>query len=226
MTNAEAFIAQRRALVDYLRALPDEAWTDDVRTRVDELVAAYREALAGTADETTAEADAGGRGGTVDDLERVAAALESTYAQQSHDRWDGPTDALRTRHPIGIGVQTLMYDVHRRAQEIATAAGRPFQPPADVTKALAAAVVWRVSGHVEVPVRVVIGDDEYMLGGGEPEGTLHTDHDGLVAVATGHAAPEQLGDRWRVEGSDDVREAVARTFSADWGDPEVSITER
>jgi hypothetical protein len=154
--------------------------------------------------------------------------LEATYAEQSDDRWDGPTDQMRTRHPIGIGVQTLMYDVHRRATQIARMTGVPFAPGQAVTEAVAAAVVWRVGGHVEVPVRVVIegSDEEYMLGGGEPEATVRTDHDGLVAVATGRATPQELGGRWAFEGPDHVRDAVERSFSADWGDPEVSTTDR
>ena len=228
MSNTEAFVAQRHSLVQYLRGLPGDAWTDELRAQVSELVAAYRDALAGTSDETTADADHNVTGGDLDDLEQLAARLEATYSEQSDDRWDRPVEEMRTRHPVGIGVQTLMYDVHRRVHDIAKATGTAFEPPEEVTAAVAAAVVWRLSGHVEVPIRVVVGDgaEEYMLGGGEPEATLRTDHDALVAVATGHAAPAELGDRWQVDGSEEVREAVERSFSADWGDPEVYVFER
>lgn len=230
MSNAEAFVAQRRTVVEYLRSLPESAWTDEVTAAVSDIVSAYRDALGGTNDETLAVADDDAAGGGIDELEQIGPELEATYAQESDERWDRPTEELRTRHPIGIGVQTLMYDVHRRASEISRATGVPFTAAADVTAAVAAAVVWRVAGHVEVPVRVVVrgGADELMLGGGEPEGTLRTDHDAIVAVATGHASVTELEQqgRWQIDGSDELREAVARSFSADWGDPEVSVTDR
>lgn len=107
-----------------------------------------------------------------------------------------------------------------RAAELAAAEQGAGDPGMDdvfgrACDAAVAAVVWRAADKVEAPVRIILetGGD-YVVGAGEPEAVLRTDHEAVLEVAGGRADPAELArsGRWRFDGTDDARRAFERTF--------------
>lgn len=210
--NVDGMIAQRRALTAWLRALPAEAWNDEVRRVVDRLCRLYVLAVDGE----LAVAVADDRVEAAATLDRIAGAAELTFAEAADDRWDLPRDEFRAEGgTTEMGIEGVMASLHIAAVELGRLTGREVPIPDDAREAAIAAVVWRASGTIEAPVRIVVEDGkEYMVGPGEPEATLYADHSAVLAVACGRAEPAALAaeGRWRFEGPDEAREAFERTF--------------
>lgn len=210
--NVEGMIAQRRALSAWLRELPVEAWSDDVRRVVDRLCRLYVQAVDGS----PAAAVPDDRVEAAATLDRIAGAAETTFAEHADDRWDLPRDEFRAEGgTTEMGIEGVMASLHIAAVELRRLTGRDVPIPDDAREAAIAAVVWRASGTIEAPVRIVVEDgSEYMVGAGEPEATVHADHEAVLAVACGWREPAELAaeGRWRFEGPDEAREAFERTF--------------
>lgn len=210
--NVEGMIAQRRALSEWLRRLPVEAWSDEVRRVVDRLCRLYVEAVDGELEVAVPD----DRVAAAETLDRIAGAAELTFAEAADDRWDLPREEFRAEGgTTEMGIEGVMASLHIAAVELGRLAGRDVPIPDDAREAAVAAVVWRASGTNEAPVRIVVEDGrEYMVGPGEPEATVHTDHEAVLAVACGWRRPAELEaeGRWRFEGPDEAREAFERTF--------------
>ena len=210
--NVDGMIAQRRALSDWLRDLPSEAWNDEVRRVVDRLCRLYVEAV--DRERTVAVPD--DRVAAAETLDRIAGAAELTFAEAADDRWDLPRDEFRAEGgTTSMGIEGVMASLHMAAVELGRVTGRDVAIPDDAREAAVAAVVWRASGTNEAPVRIVVGNgEEYMVGPGEPEATLYADHEAVLAVACGWSEPAALAaeGRWRFEGPEEAREAFERTF--------------
>lgn len=210
--NVDGMIAQRRALSDWLRALPVEAWNDEVRRVVDRLCRLYVEAVDGE----LAVAVPDDRGEAAAVLDRIAGAAELSFAEAADDRWDLPREEFRAEGgTTEMGIAGVMASLHIAAVELGRVTGRAVAIPDDAREAAIAAVVWRASGTNEAPVRIVVGNgEEYMVGPGEPEATLYTDHEAVLAVACGWRDPAALAaeGRWRFEGPEEAQEAFERTF--------------
>jgi hypothetical protein len=211
--NVEGMVAQRRALVEYLRSLPPDAWTEELRAVVRHLADRYADALAGVDVAVPDEGD------PVDRLERCAEALERHFAEVAEHRWHLSREEFgRMEGTSGMDVVSLLLDLHRHAHQIGEWVGRPVPVPDEARDATAAALAWLAGDKVEAPVQVVLEDgDDYVIGSGPPEAVLHTDHDALVAVATGAARPDELvaAGRWSFEGPDDARRAFEESLRVD-----------
>lgn len=210
--NVDGMAAQRRALSNWLRALPGEAWDDEVRRVVDRLCRLYVEAVDGE----MAVAVPDDRVAAADTLDRIAGAAELTFAEAADDRWELPRDEFRAEGgTTEMGIEGVMASLHIAAVELGRLTGRGVPIPDDAREAAIAAVVWRASGTNEAPVRIVVEDgSEYMVGPGEPEATLYADHEAVLAVACGWSEPAALTaeGRWRFDGPEEAREAFERTF--------------
>jgi hypothetical protein len=217
--NVEGLVAQRRALVDYLRALPSDAWTDEVRAVVRHLADRYADALAGADVEVPDAGDPGDPGHQVDQLEQCAEALERHFAEVAEDRWHLSREEFgRVEGTSGMDMASVLLDLHRHAHQLGELVGRPVPVPDEARRATAAALAWLAGGKVEAPVQVVLEDgDDYVIGSGPPEAVLRTDHDALVAVATGEARPDELvaAGRWSFEGPDEARRAFEESLRVD-----------
>lgn len=240
--NVEGLIGQRRALTGYLHTLEPRDWdrtVDGERRTVKEvvtrLVAAYEAVREGNLDEVDGVATDDVDVTQLVDLppelllarfEEVAADVESRFAERADARWELSRDAFREGDgTMGMFLQQLVVDLHLQAYDIGEAVGRPVELPDEARTAAVAAVTWWLAGKVRPPVRLVLGDDEFMLGSGRPEATVETDHGTLLEVATGRrtvAEAEQAG-RWRFDGTDDQRQALAESFRLSWGGDEIAV---
>jgi uncharacterized protein (TIGR03083 family) len=243
--NVAGLIAQRRALMDFLADLPPEAWDQEVpdtggatvRDVVAHLIERYVEALTGTlppGDQGASDADvrspAGlGAGddpaGLLVELDQDATQLEEHFAERAEERWQLPAEEFgKLGGTSGMGVSGLLLDLHRHIHQISKAVGKRVPVPEESRDATAAALAWLVGDKVEAPVQVVLEDgDDYVIGSGPPEGVLRTDHDALIAVATGTARPEDLAaeGRWSFVGPPDARQEFERSLATTFGDPQV-----
>lgn len=210
--NVEGMIHQRQALSSWLRALPVEAWSDEVRRVVDRLCRLYVRAVDGDVEVAVPD----DRVEAAATLDRIAGAAELTFADRADDRWELPRDEFRAEGgTTEMGIEGVMAGLHIAAVELGRLTRRDVPVPDDARDAAIAAVVWRASGTNEAPVRIVLENGaEYMVGPGEPEATLHADHEAVLAVACGWSDPSELAAarRWRFEGSDEAREAFERSF--------------
>lgn len=206
-TNVEGMVAQRQSLSRWLRDLPVDEWNERVRVAVEELCAAYVRAV----DRDVPVIVPGDRAGAADTLDRVGQGVEATFADEADERWDtlSRQDFRREGGTTGMGIDELIARLYLTAVEL----GAPVV--AEARSAAVAAVVWRASDMVEAPVRIVLhGGEDYVVGPGEPEGTLTTDADTVLQVAYGVVGPGEAAaaGRWRFEGPAEAREAFERTF--------------
>jgi hypothetical protein len=210
--NVAGMVAQRQALSAWLRDLPATTWSGDVRILVDRLCRLYVRA----ADRDVPVVVPDDRHDAADVLDRIGAATELTFSESADDRWDLPRDEFRAEGgTTEMGVEGLMASLYLTAGELGELTGVPVAIPDDARDAAVAAVVWRASGLIEAPVHIVLDDgSDYVVGAGDPEAVLETDHEAVLAVAAGHADPRELAaaGRWRFKGPDEAREAFERTF--------------
>jgi len=226
--NVEGLVAQRRALVHWLEALPGPDWTPDVCRVVARLVDQYADALTGTlgpTQEATSHGPAEGDdpAGLLAELIRSAEDYESSFADEADDRWDELSrDEFRdVGGTTGLGMSGVVLALHRAAHALGRLTGRPVPVPPESQEAAVAALSWLAGDKVEAPVRVVIeGGPDFVIGSGPVTGTLRTDHDALIAVAIGEADVRWLaGDgRWSFDGPEAARDALARSLSTTFAD--------
>lgn len=211
-TNVAGMVAQRQALSAWLRDGSPDAWNEAVRSQVERLCAAYVRAV----DRDVAVTVPDDRHGAADLLDRIAQGAEATFAEQADERWDDlPRDEFRRQGgTTEMGIDGLIAALYMAALEL----GAPVPP--ESREAAVAAVVWRASDKVEAPVRIVLDTgDEFVVGPGEPEGTVTADADAVLQVAGGVTRPSELAaaGRWRFEGPAEAQEAFERTFRIDNG---------
>ncbi|HZQ26636.1 MAG TPA: maleylpyruvate isomerase N-terminal domain-containing protein [Acidimicrobiales bacterium] len=243
--NVAGLVAQRQALLAFLADLSPEAWDREVpgaggatvKDVVAHLAERYAEALSGTlppGDQGASDADVpspAGRGagddpaGLLVELDQYATELESHFAERAGERWSLPAVAFgKLGGTSGMGVAGLLLDLHRHIHQISQAVGARVPVPEESRDATAAALAWLVGDKVEAPVQVVLEDGaDYVIGSGPSVGVLRTDHDALVAVATGMARPEDMAaeGRWSFTGPRDGREAFEHALATTFGDPEL-----
>lgn len=209
--NVAGMVALREALSRRLREMPADAWSESVRTLVERVCAAYVRAV----DRDVAVTVPDDRVGAADALDRLGIGTEATFADRADDRWELARDEFRAEGgTTEMGIDELLATLYVAALRLDAAV------PSEAREAAVAAVVWRASDKVEAPVRIMLDSGgDYMVGPGEPEATLATDHDAVVQVAAGVAEPEALAaaGRWRFEGPREAREAFERTFRIDHG---------
>lgn len=209
--NVEAMVAQRRALVQWLRGLPAERWNEATRTVVERLCATYVRAV----DHDTPVTVPDDRTAAADTLDRVGQGAELTFTDRADDRWELSRDEFRSEGgTTEMGIDELMAALYLAAVEL----GAPVAPEA--RDAAVAAVVWRASDKVEAPVRIVLTTGaDYVVGPGEPEATLEADPEAVLEVAAGVSRPAELAaaGRWRFDGPAEAQEAFERTFRVDRG---------
>lgn len=211
-TNVEGMVAQRQALSAWLRDLPATAWGEGVRAAVAGLCAAYVRAVDRDVPVTVPD----DRVRAAEALDRVAQGVEATFADEADERWDtlSREDFRREGGTTEMGIDELMARLYLTAVEL----GAPVV--SEARSAAVAAVVWRASDMVEAPVRIVLdGGEDYVVGPGEPEGTLTTDADTVLQVAYGVVGPGEAAaaGRWRFDGPAEAQEAFERTFRVDRG---------
>lgn len=204
--NVEGMVAQREALSRWVRELPADRWDQSVRAVVERLCTTYVRAVDGDLDVTVPD----DRDGAADTLDRVGQGVELTFADRADDRWELSREEFRAEGgTTEMNIDEVIAALYVSAVEL----GAPIPPEA--REAAVAAVVWRASDKVEAPVRIVLDSGtHYMVGPGEPEAVLETDHDAVLAVAAGVTEPADLAaaGRWRFNGPDEAREAFERTF--------------
>lgn len=198
-TNAEGLAAQREALATWLRELPRDAWEEEVRTVVEAVCRRY--AAAAESDVEVSVPD--DPKAAADTLDRIGQATELTFADKAEP---GNKDG---------GIDTVMRELFEFAGYLGRLTGRPVPVPQASRDAAVAAAVWRAADKVEAPVRIVLeSGGDYVVGPGEPEAVLRTDHEAVLEVAGGKADPATLArsGRWTFEGPDDVRDAFNNSF--------------
>lgn len=230
--NTQGLVELREALSSQLRTLDADAWqrttTDGrtVRELVEHLVGLYAEAAAGTLDASDEHgAPAATESMSSDDLlaafDRVATRVESHFAEVAEERWDLSVEEVHALGgTVGMSTATLASDVYLHAVEIGRATGNVVDLTETSVDAAAAGVAWRAGEWVETSVHLVLGDgSDYVIGAGEPEGTLRTDPEALVLVATEQVAPTDLEaqGRWTFEGPAEVRRAFEESFHLSFG---------
>ena len=227
--NVEGLVAQRQALVAFLRSLKDDEWRATapsgatVADVVHALLGAYAAALAGSLDQPRAERDIPGdvaddAPALVEGLDRLGSELERTFAERADQRWELPTERFGDiGGTAGMGIAPVLLDVHRKSLAIGEALGRAVVMPEVARDAAVAAAVWLASDRVDGAARVVFDDgDEVVVGSGPADVTVHTDNETVLAVATDGAALDaaRRSGRWRVEGPDDAVERFESSFAA------------
>jgi hypothetical protein len=240
--NAEGLVALRRSITDLLATADDSDWNRPLvgrRTMVRELVARIAAAYEAIRDGRLDESD----GRALDDVdardlfdlppallltrfEEVATEVEARYAGNSDERWELSKEAFNAADgTVGMFLQQLTYDLFARGCQIAQALEKPFSPPPEAVEAAGAALVWWLSGKVEVPIAVELDGGELMLGAGEPVATITTDVSTLLAVAAGTQAPAEAAEegKWIYAGASDQQETVEGSIRLNWGDPEIEV---
>jgi hypothetical protein len=219
-------VALRRALIQWLEALPADQWTPEVRHVVGGLVDEYADALAGALgpdQQATSHGPDGDPAGLVAELVRYADAYEASFAEQADERWDewSREDFREAGGTTGLGMSGVVLALHRAAHRLGGLTGQRVEVPEAAQEAAAAALSWLAGDKVEAPVRVIVeGGPDFVIGSGPVTGTLRTDHDALIAVAAGEADAARLAGegRWSFDGPQEAEQALARTLATTFGD--------
>jgi hypothetical protein len=198
-TNVAGLAAQRTALAEWLRTLPQDVWNETVRSVVNAACDRYVEAAESDADVIVPDDPRK----AADILDRIGVATELTF-----------TDKDEPGNKQG-GIDVVMRELFELAGYLGRLTGHPVATPPEARDAAVAAAVWRAADKVEAPVRIILDTGaDYVVGAGEPEGVVHTDSEAVLEVAGGRADPAHLArsGRWRFDGPDEAREAFERTF--------------
>jgi hypothetical protein len=168
--QVEGLVAQRHALLEHLRSTTDDGV-------VQSLIDLYANAV----DEDPPP------GTGLDVLEQLATRVERCFADLADERWDLPDEQFKALGGTAeMGIARLLTTLYRTARQT----GAPTPP--ETRDAAVAALVWQSADQMEGAVHVVLDTgEEYVLGSGQPERTVRTDADTLLAVATGLIPPEQ-----------------------------------